>query len=139
MQVMNDKVLRWKAGDAAPTDMKSLRDVQKMACARDGHCIAVTHAGQVLQWKGEEAPRRLKAMENQKIASISGGGKHLALLTEAGDLYTIGANEYGQLGAGDHVPRPDEPVKVAQQVLATIFALCVCESRSHTVAVIVTT
>lgn len=111
---MKDKVLTWREGDRTTQEVKGLREVQKLACARDGHCVALTRAGAAMRWRGSEAPKKLN-VDGQKIADVKGGGRHLALLTTGGDLYTMGANEYGQLGAGDHNPRSD-PVKVAQQV-----------------------
>ena len=108
-------MLTWRDIENTQREVSALKDVEKMACARDGHCIAVTRAGAALHWRGTEAPRKLP-LDGKKVSSVSGGGRHLAILTEGGDLYTVGANEYGQLGAGDHSARPEEPVKVAADV-----------------------
>ena len=49
------------------------------------------------------------------VAQVSLGGSHSAVITESGDLYTWGANAYGQLGDGTDTNRL-KPVKILSGV-----------------------
>ncbi|XP_035826044.1 ultraviolet-B receptor UVR8-like [Aplysia californica] len=46
----------------------------------------------------EPTPRLIEALEGLKVKTLSAGGWHSAAVAEAGDLYTWGWNESGQLG-----------------------------------------
>ena len=51
--------------------------------------------------RGEEAelrPREVSAVSHASVAEVSAGPFHAAVSTEGGDLYTWGANFFGQLG-----------------------------------------
>jgi alpha-tubulin suppressor-like RCC1 family protein len=50
---------------------------------------------------------------NSPISQISFGENHLAILTEAGDVYTLGTCKYGELGHGKSEEKLDSPKKIA--------------------------
>ncbi|KAF7257822.1 hypothetical protein EG68_05226 [Paragonimus skrjabini miyazakii] len=47
------------------------------------------------------------SFDNLDVKDYSCGNKHIAILLENGTVYSLGSNEYGQLGLGDKVPRID--------------------------------
>ena len=49
---------------------------------------------------------------SKRIIDTSGGGKHSLFLTNDGQVYSVGANDYGQLGY-DFTESQGEPQKVA--------------------------
>ncbi|XP_067122738.1 serine/threonine-protein kinase Nek8-like isoform X2 [Centruroides vittatus] len=55
---------------------------------------------------------RSDPIPNLKIVSVSAGLSHTAILTDKGDLYTIGSNRYGQLGWGQIGLSHNMPCKV---------------------------
>eukprot|EP00300_Choanocystis_sp_HF-7_P005127 c13899_g1_i2.p2 GENE.c13899_g1_i2~~c13899_g1_i2.p2 ORF type:complete len:213 (-),score=48.85 c13899_g1_i2:70-708(-) len=52
--------------------------------------------------------------KGKPIASVAGGRSHSAAITEGGDVYTWGSNDFGQLGLGDSVPLTNAPTLVKQ-------------------------
>ena len=69
-------------------------------------------------------PHRVKAAANIDIMDfkISKGGTGV-ILTNRGDVYTWGENEYGQLGHGDFNPRraPEKVESLGQKKVTDVF------------------
>lgn len=70
----------------------------------------------------EQVPRVVAALRDKRVAQVACGGAHTAVVTETGEVFTMGLNDYGQLGHTPealHVPvplqvdLPDEAVGVA--------------------------
>ncbi|QNK59170.1 X2-like carbohydrate binding domain-containing protein [Paenibacillus sp. PAMC21692] len=89
-----------------PSYMEVLRDQEiREAAAGSFYSMALTSEGDVYAFSGifqelgdEEEPIAL--FENlPAIASISASGEHALLLSEAGDVYGWGYNQFGQLGS----------------------------------------
>jgi len=82
--------------------------------AGDSHTAALTEDGHVYIWgtfrdssgsfgltpdgQIQKLPVKLKLHGDREVVKISSGADHLAMLTLAGELYTIGCAEQGQLG-----------------------------------------
>jgi len=82
--------------------------------AGDSHTAALTEEGEVWLWgtfrdssgpiglvswsKIEMLPVRVEMERRHQVVRIASGGDHLALLTRAGELLTMGNSEQGQLG-----------------------------------------
>lgn len=94
-------------------------------CSGDGHTLALTSNGDVYAWGINEmgqvgvgneelypTPIKLNGFDGQKIISISCGFLHSMALTEDGNVYSWGDNEFGQLGIGESIKNVNEPIKV---------------------------
>ncbi len=57
-------------------------------------------------------PIKVKGFNNERVVMISCDWSHSMALTECGNIYCWGENEFGQLGIGDHV-HSNEPKFVA--------------------------
>ena len=82
--------------------------------AGDSHTAALTDDGRVFYWgtfrdssgsfgltpdgQMQKLPVHLSLPGDRKVVKISSGTDHLAMLTSAGELYTVGCGEQGQLG-----------------------------------------
>jgi len=82
--------------------------------AGDSHSAALTETGQVWLWgtfrdssgpiglvtwdKLEKEPVQVKLDNRDNVVKIVSGGDHVAMLTQDGDIYTMGNSEQGQLG-----------------------------------------
>jgi len=82
--------------------------------AGDSHTAAVTEGGHVYIWgtfrdssgsfgltpdgQIQKLPVKLALPGDREVVKISSGSDHLAMLTSAGELYTVGCAEQGQLG-----------------------------------------
>ena len=82
--------------------------------AGDSHTAALTDDGRVFYWgtfrdssgsfgltpdgQIQKLPVHLNLPGDRKVVKISSGADHLAMLTSAGELYTVGCGEQGQLG-----------------------------------------
>uniref|UniRef100_A0A1Q3F9S7 Putative hect e3 ubiquitin ligase n=1 Tax=Culex tarsalis TaxID=7177 RepID=A0A1Q3F9S7_CULTA len=78
------------------------------------HSLALTNWGQLFSWGSNAtgqlghdtdvasypAPRMIKSIATKTVVQISCGHSHCLALTNSGELYAWGANEYGQLGLG---------------------------------------
>lgn len=92
-----------------------------MALTENGdlYCWGHNHVGQV--GNGSEAEIQtepVKVMENVSSAAASLDSYHRAALTENGDLYCWGYNNYGQVGNGEINQQQSTPVKVMENVLS---------------------
>ena len=56
-------------------------------------------------------PRSVNVPDGLKVKAVSCGYSHTAIITEDGNLYSFGSNDYGQLGLGDNTNR-DRPILV---------------------------
>lgn len=73
-------------------------------------------------------PARVTIPSSSPIIQISCGLHHTVVLTSAGEVFTFGSNQYGQLGTGDLQPAP-APVQVKIPCLASQVAA----GSNHTV------
>eukprot|EP00727_Mastigamoeba_balamuthi_P001247 m51a1_g11119 hypothetical protein (835) ;mRNA; r:109237-112693 len=74
---------------------------------------------------------------NCRVVSIACGGKHTAVVTETGDVYTWGWNWSGQLGLGDMADRPSPAVVKGLALAKTLERkrfVQVAAGNDHTVA-----
>lgn len=55
--------------------------------------------------RGQGRPTRVSGLSSEVVASVEIGDMHMAVVTEAGEVYTWGWNGCGQLGHGDFEPR----------------------------------
>ena len=62
----------------------------------DGDSGKLGHGGE----ENEDVPRLLKALVGTKVVGAAAGDKHIAVWTEAGDLFTFGKGLCGRLGHG---------------------------------------
>jgi len=71
----------------------------------NGQSGQLGHGGE----EGEFVPRLVEALAGKKTAGASTGTEHIAVWTDAGELFTFGDGSYGQLGHGgqqsEFVPR----------------------------------
>ncbi|XP_054087808.1 E3 ubiquitin-protein ligase highwire isoform X1 [Zeugodacus cucurbitae] len=74
------------------------------------------------------APQMLNLPSSSPVVQVSCGLHHTVVLTLAGEVYTFGSNQYGQLGTGDLQP-VNGPVKVHVQGAISQ----VCAGSNHTV------
>lgn len=65
----------------------------------------------------QQCPELVEGFENDKVVKIAMNpeGRHCMALTEKGDVYSWGSNEFGQLGHDDMKPR-DVPTKIPQHL-----------------------
>jgi regulator of chromosome condensation len=86
----------------------------KQISAGDSHSVALTEDGRVYYWgtfrdssgsfgltpdgQMRKLPVHLPLPGGHEVAKITSGSDHLAMLTTAGELYTVGCAEQGQLG-----------------------------------------
>jgi alpha-tubulin suppressor-like RCC1 family protein len=88
----------------------------KTIAAGECHSLALTENGTVYAWGDNRVgqlglgdretqncltPRIVGKLGGEKIKDIAAGNFHSLALTEAGEVYAWGLNEYGQLGLGD--------------------------------------
>ncbi|MGN6416904.1 MAG: RCC1 domain-containing protein [Pseudobacter sp.] len=77
------------------------------------HVIALSN-GQVMTWQAGGEMQRIEGLEN--AIQVSGGEEHLLVLDKSGYVYTLGSNDYYQLGDADLVAKKvresSKPVKV---------------------------
>ena len=98
----------------------------------DAHSFAVTATGALYAWGLDDngrlglgnqntevhSPQHVAALVGVPVRQVSAGNRFSAVLTEEGDVYTMGDGEDGRLGHGDettkHLPTP-------------VVALCVAD------------
>ena len=88
----------------------------KHVSAGSYHVFAVTQDGMTFGWgrndfgqlgigsKKDTAvskPTRLKYLQDKKIVMTAAGEAHSLFLTDQGDVYSCGFNEFGELGIGE--------------------------------------
>ncbi|XKL60418.1 hypothetical protein PGB90_007475 [Kerria lacca] len=91
-------------------EMPLLTKVTKVSCGLE-HCICLTNTGSVFGWgsgsRGQlgngllnfvEQPELLVALDGLIVIDVDAGGWHSAAVTDFGDFYSWGWNNFGQLG-----------------------------------------
>lgn len=73
-------------------------------------------------------PQRVVLPTTSPVIQIACGVHHTTCLTQSGDVYTFGSNQYGQLGTGDLLPHFG-PVQVKINAVITHIAA----GSNHTV------
>ncbi|EGR26934.1 phosphatidylinositol 3- and 4-kinase family protein, putative [Ichthyophthirius multifiliis] len=96
-------------------------DTFTQICTTQSYLWALNQKGEVYQWniqQQKEGQQQIPIVDikskkkltslSEKIKQISSGEDHLLFLTQAGDIYTLGDDTYGQcgLGASNRVPCP---------------------------------
>ena len=73
---------------------------------------AYTWNGSYNGWKGKGYIKKIEGLDNQ-VQKIEVGPKHSAVVTDNGELYIWGDNQYGKLGLGKESPKQiDIPTKI---------------------------
>ncbi|XP_058829831.1 probable E3 ubiquitin-protein ligase HERC4 isoform X2 [Topomyia yanbarensis] len=96
--------------------------ITQVSCGT-AHSLAITNWGQLFTWGSNAVgqlghdsdlssyttPRMVKAIATKSVIQVAAGQMHSLALTNSGELYSWGANGYGQLGLGttnEKVPIP---------------------------------
>ncbi|KAK3242768.1 hypothetical protein CYMTET_47552 [Cymbomonas tetramitiformis] len=115
-----------------PTPVSVFRasKVKIVACSQQSS-FAVNEAGVTFAWGYNEnfelglgegtnrnSPQIVKGMAGMNITMLIAGGYHTIAVTDEGDLYTWGGNQYGQLGHGNRqVYKEPQKVEGLPQIL----------------------
>ena len=96
-----------------------------VAAGRQQTC-AVSEQGELFSWglgfegalghgtkQNEARPKLVDALHGHKVVDVSCGREFTLALTDAGELFSWGANDYGQLGQGHTVRYQRSPAKLA--------------------------
>ncbi|XP_063404631.1 uncharacterized protein LOC134688085 isoform X2 [Mytilus trossulus] len=88
------------------------------------HTLALTHDNQVYSWgwgvhgqlghgdpEDQLTPKRIEALSDKQITSVSGGYCHTLALSSQGEIWVFGCGYFGQLGLG-HTTKQSLPVKM---------------------------
>ncbi len=67
------------------------------------------------------------------IKSIACGFKHTVFVSESGHVYSMGGNNFGQLGIGGDIPEKNTPTLV-ESLSEVVIAKIAC-GNSHTLAI----
>lgn len=104
------------------------------------HMFAVSDKGQVYGWGGNQygqlgwkdasdnvivnVPKSIKFLQSRKVVQVSCGKCHSLMLLHDGSLYSMGDNEYGQLGIGNYStpPQPNEIISLRGLPIGQIVA-----------------
>ena len=130
----------------APRIVAGLRDVNcKQVAACGFHTAALSEAGEIYTWgegkfgrlghgseRNQPTPRAIQSpLAGKVVAQVVCGGFHTAAITDAGELYTWGGGEHGQLGHGDKVNKTVPWLVTALSKCSLVQITC---GWSHTVA-----
>uniref|UniRef100_A0A1L8DT79 Putative hect e3 ubiquitin ligase n=1 Tax=Nyssomyia neivai TaxID=330878 RepID=A0A1L8DT79_9DIPT len=110
------------------------------------HSMALNEWGQVFTW-GSDAhgqlgnelstvqatPRIVRSLSTKNIVQIVCGHFHCLALTNSGEIFAWGSNDYGQLGIGTKVEKASKPVQV--EALSGIPIAFICCGSNHSFAV----
>ncbi|XP_049804341.1 probable E3 ubiquitin-protein ligase HERC4 isoform X1 [Schistocerca nitens] len=111
------------------------------------HSLAVNEWGQVFAWGSDShgqlgvgldcvsqpLPKMIKALATSHVVQITSGHNHCLALTNNGELYAWGCNEYGQLGLGSSVSKETRPCLV-RSLMGIPIAIIAC-GGNHSFAV----
>lgn len=92
-----------------------------------GLTAAVRKDGTVWQWGGGFPPRQVPG--SVSIVAAAQGGSHLLMLTAQGQVLSVGANDWGQLGLGDFSSRSS-----ATEVPGMSDVVAIAVGGSHSLA-----
>jgi len=122
---------------------QGMYDVKLHVVAAGGHATVVcSFEGELFtfgdNWKGmlghhrgqkkERVPRLVKALAGKKVVGAAAGSNHMAVWTEAGELFTCGCGGAGKLGHGGE---DNERVPKLVEALAGIEVASATVSFSH--------
>uniref|UniRef100_A0A8D9ALL9 Probable E3 ubiquitin-protein ligase HERC4 n=2 Tax=Cacopsylla melanoneura TaxID=428564 RepID=A0A8D9ALL9_9HEMI len=103
------------------------------------HSLALNDCGELFTWgadthgqlgletldnKPVPSPRRVKGLASITVVQACAGYSHCLVLTNTGELYSWGNNEYGQIGTNSSSPAVTKPTRVESLVslpIASIF------------------
>lgn len=124
------------------TALETQRIVQ--ICAGDEHSLALSEWGQIYSWgadnKGQLGqnqdgltssttiltyPKIIKTLNMYHVVQIAAGYHHNLALTNSGDLFAWGANNYGQLGLGTQTVKETVP-KLVTSLSGVPIAFIAC-------------
>ncbi|KAI8361061.1 regulator of chromosome condensation 1/beta-lactamase-inhibitor protein II [Mortierella sp. GBAus27b] len=90
--------------------------------AGEGHVLALATDGTLYSWgtgrhgqlghgslASEPMPKPIEYLQGIRIVDAACGAAFSVALSEAGDIYTFGLNDHGQLGTGRYTAEPDAP------------------------------
>ena len=97
---------------------------------RMGHGSTQVSTDATDQYGNVILPTLVKALEGKKVASAATGVYHTVVCTDAGELFTFGGGQHGELGHGGN---PREPVPRLVEALLGKKVIGVSASREHTV------
>lgn len=110
------------------------------------HSLALTSSGNIFSWgcnrygqlgigtfTNTSTPSLIISFENKAAIFIAGGGKHSAVITQNGSLFTFGCGESGQLGHETNRSNCSIPKQV-QEFMGTQIVQVACGS-DHTIVV----
>ena len=109
------------------------------------HSLAVSGTGALYSWgRGEEGqlghgdqlhqplPKVVEALGQVAVHAVAASGRHSLALSEAGEVYSWGAGEDGQLGHGDDEDQR-EPVRIAG--LGGVCVSAIAGGHHHSLAI----
>lgn len=98
----------------------------------DSGCLGL---GEQVAMDGVSRPTEIGALRDEHVVSVSAGTRHSGAVTDRGDVFLWGSNEYGQLGIGvsEDDDRVWEPVKLKSSVFDRKVVQLSC-GDSHTLA-----
>ncbi|XP_015840693.1 probable E3 ubiquitin-protein ligase HERC4 isoform X2 [Tribolium castaneum] len=117
-----------------------------VACG-EMHSLALSRWGEVFSWGSDNygqlghqlggtlqiVPKLIKSLAKYQVVQIAAGQRHSVALTNAGEIFVWGANDFGQLGLGTITPYESTPTTVCS-LSGIPFALIAC-GANHTFAV----
>jgi len=107
----------------APTNIASLTGLIISAIASGDYAsYAVTDRGEVYSWGNngfgqlghgnsstalgtQASPKRIEALQGTIVYKLFGGQRTVFAVSDAGDVFAMGNNDFGMLGTGDTTPR----------------------------------
>lgn len=130
-----------------PAQVETFKDciISTVACGMQ-HSVALDEWGQIFSWgsdgmgqlgsnlgtHAQDKPKFVKGLATKHVIQVACGAYHSIALTNIGDLYSWGANSYGQCGLGMISSKEVLPQAVTS-LLGVPIALIACGSN-HTFA-----
>lgn len=102
------------------------------------HSLALNDCGELFTWgsdthgqlglesldkKAQSVPRRVKGLGSIIVVQASAGYSHCLVLTNMGELYTWGNNEYGQIGINSSNATVNKPQRIESLVSLPIASI----------------
>uniref|UniRef100_A0A6B2EBR4 Putative hect e3 ubiquitin ligase n=1 Tax=Phlebotomus kandelakii TaxID=1109342 RepID=A0A6B2EBR4_9DIPT len=114
-------------------------------CSGATHSMALNEWGQVFTWGSDmhgqlgnemgsiqPTPRIVRSLSTKHVVQIVSGHFHCLALTNSGEIYAWGANNFGQLGIGPGADKVSKPVLV--EALSGIPIAFICCGSNHSFA-----